>query len=339
MEASSFLLFHASTAIYAVPVAAVLEILPLPGISPLEEVPKFVVGMIDLRGTVVPVIDLNQRFGRARHPYTSEQCLVVLKRDGPALGMIVDSVEAVTDIDAGDIVPPSAYGAFPPDSNATFISGVVKTGEGLVMMLDLDHLLDLSQTLTEEGKLLEGINREEFFLNHNEDQAELFKERSMRFALPVESHELSTGVPLALVRIGQEFFGIELSAIREFADMRQVTPVPCCPAFVVGQMNLRGEIVTLFDVSGALTLTPPVEQSNRKVVVMENREFGAGILVDDLLDVLSLRQDDICPVPHSIRDVRQEHRRGTAVHGARMFSLIDVPALLANGSLAVNENP
>ena len=144
---------------------------------------------------------------------------------------------------------------------------------------------------------------------------------------------------LAVVCLAEELFGIELRAIREFAELRNVTPVPCCPGHVVGQMNLRGGLIVLIDIAGPLGLPPTRRSAGCSVMVVDNAELGAGVLVDEVLDVCYLRAADVTPAPASARSPGQEYLRGTAPHGTRMLSLVDLPALLRQNSLIVNEKP
>jgi purine-binding chemotaxis protein CheW len=130
-----------------------------------------------------------------------------------------------------------------------------------------------------------------------------------------------------------------LQAIREFAELRSVTPVPCCPEHVVGQMNLRGDLITLMDIAKAMGLPAASARAGCKVVVLNNVELRAGVLVDEVLEVLYLPATDVTPVPASARASGQEYLRGTAPHGSRMLSLLDLPTLLMQESLIVNEEP
>ncbi len=143
----------------------------------------------------------------------------------------------------------------------------------------------------------------------------VFRERARSLAQALESQEQDEMPPLAVVRLGEELFGIDLQAIREFAELRSVTPVPCCPAHIVGQMNLRGDLITLLDIAGALGLPPTPGKANRKVVVVNSAELGAGVLVDEVLDVLSLRAADVSPAPASARAPGQEYLRGATPYG------------------------
>src|SRR5687768_7481546 len=90
-----FLIFGLGGALYAVDAAAVREILPFLDLSPIEETPDYILGVANLRGSIVPIMDLNVRFGRASRSYRASDCIVVLEWDGAAVGMVVNEVRSV----------------------------------------------------------------------------------------------------------------------------------------------------------------------------------------------------------------------------------------------------
>ena len=341
MEATSFLIFRLRASHYAVEASAVREVVPLPELISLEESPRYIVGVIDLRGELVPVIDLNVRFGRAPQRYRLEDCVIVLERAGSAIGIIVNEMQDVRDIAPEACVPVPSYGAEAP-AEFPFLMGLAKSGEQVVMLLHLEHLLSLEQSLKEggnSGERVPPVPLDAFCPDADPQERAVFHERARSLAQRPESRKQSGLLSLAIVRLGEEFFGIALQAIREFIDLRSVTPVPCCPEHIVGQMNLRGDLITVIDIAGALGLPPVGGQISRNVVVLNNAKLGAGVLVDEVLDVLYLHAADVAPAPATASVSGREYLRGTAPYGSRMLRLLDLPALLTQDSLLVNEKP
>jgi purine-binding chemotaxis protein CheW len=338
MEAAPYLIFGLRESLYAVEAKMVSEVVPLTEITPVDESPACIVGMANLRGRLLPVIDLSVRFGHQWQPYRIDHCIVVLERAGQAVGVIVDAARTVRDIDGEEIVAASLYSPEPFGPDPRLVQGVVKTREQVVMVLHLETLLSFGHDLAEPDGIRGDSSSLLITSTTSEEKAE-FLQRSRRLAQPVESSEPAGRLSLAVVRIGEEFFGIALNAIREFAELGNVTPVPCCPEYVVGQMNLRGDLITVLDVAGVLGLPPLRELPGRKVVVMSDPWLAGGVLVDELLDVLYLNGTELGSSPRTLGEVGREHLRGTAMHGTRMFTLIDLPALLTHGDLTVNETP
>jgi purine-binding chemotaxis protein CheW len=322
---------------YGVEAIAVREILALPALTPLDETPPDVVGMLNLRGTLIPVFDLDRRLGRAAEPYRLSDRLVVLEWEDRLAGMIVHDVHGVKLIDPGAI----------EESHACRFTGIAKIEEGLVMLLRLDRLLALPEIDPDAGGREPGSR--DAGNGPSEAERVIFLERARALARPVESQDVGDLRPLAVVRLSDEPFGIDLAAVREFSPLRQVTPVPCCPPHVVGQMNLRGDILTLVEIRGVLGL-PAADGGKRKtlsalhphegsVMVVQAGPLTCGVLVDEVLDVVYLRPDEITEVPVAVRALAHDFVTGTAPFGGRLLTLLDLSRLLARGDLVVNEEP
>lgn len=106
--------------------------------------PACVRGVINLRGAVVPVMDLQAHFGQTPSPVTKRTCIVIVEVLGPegqqVMGVVVDAVNEVLDIDASDIEPPPAFGT---RIRTDFISGMGKVRGKFVILLNVNRVLDL----------------------------------------------------------------------------------------------------------------------------------------------------------------------------------------------------
>ena len=137
---------------YGVPIASVREIIRWQEVTHLPHTPEFVEGVINLRGTVIPVIDLARRFDMGAAEATSETRIVVVDIASHLVGMVVDSVSEVLRLATDAIEPPSVIGS---SVNVEFLRGVGKAGDRLIVMLDLDKVLS-----TGERKALAGVSGE-----------------------------------------------------------------------------------------------------------------------------------------------------------------------------------
>ncbi len=108
--------------------------------------PAFVRGVINLRGAVVPVMDLQARFGRPSSQVTKRTCIVIVEIEGgderQVIGVVVDAVNEVLDIASADIEPPPAFGA---RIRSDFIHGMGKVKGKFVILLDVDQVLSLDE--------------------------------------------------------------------------------------------------------------------------------------------------------------------------------------------------
>lgn len=127
---------------YAFSILKVNEVIVLPEITPMPKTPPYLRGVINLRGQIIPIIDLRLALGLEEVQYDKQTCIVIVKMklsEGEKLvGFIVDSVSEVFEIQATDIESPPNYGERLDDD---FLSGIGKVRDKIVMLLDIDKIL------------------------------------------------------------------------------------------------------------------------------------------------------------------------------------------------------
>jgi purine-binding chemotaxis protein CheW len=147
-QAGQYLTFGLGTETFAIGIMAIKEIIEYASLTEVPMMPPYVRGVINLRGSVVPVLDLPVRFGKAASAVTKRTCIVIidvmLGSDRHVLGLVVDAVNAVLDIPASDIEPPPAFGA---SIRTEFIRGMVKINSKFVIVIDVDHVLATDEVL------------------------------------------------------------------------------------------------------------------------------------------------------------------------------------------------
>jgi len=123
---------------YGVEILKVQEIKGYPVITPIPNTPAHVKGVMNLRGTIIPVVDLRMRLGMAEAQSTRCTVIVVVKVGSKTVGLVMDSVSDVLDIPQADIQPTPDFGAA---VDTGFISGMAKAGDRVVVLLDIETVL------------------------------------------------------------------------------------------------------------------------------------------------------------------------------------------------------
>lgn len=136
-----YLMFTLDAEVYAVRIQNVREIIGIRPITRVPQMPDYVKGVVNLRGGLIPVLDLRLRLGLDEAAHTDETCIVVLDV-GTRAGMIVDTVQEVADIPSGDIEPPPPFGDL---AVADFLLGIGRRDEKVAMLLDVDRILSADQ--------------------------------------------------------------------------------------------------------------------------------------------------------------------------------------------------
>jgi purine-binding chemotaxis protein CheW len=158
-DQQQYLTFSLGEEMFAIGILTIREIIEYGQIAEVPMVPSFIRGVINLRGAVVPVIDLAVRFGRPPAAITKRTCIVIIEVANVAagatqqMGIVVDAVSEVLEIAAEDIEPPPEFGS---RIRTDFISGMGKVSGRFVVMLDVDKILSLN-----EVAVLSSMNRSE----------------------------------------------------------------------------------------------------------------------------------------------------------------------------------
>lgn len=129
-------IFELAEQLYALPIQETQEIIRMAVITKVPNTRSYVEGIINLRGSIVPVINLNRRLGLPIKDYDDSTRIIVVEYNGQKVGMIVDNVQEVGRYTADEVDPPVVDG-----DNVDYISGVVKKGENLWLLLNLAKVM------------------------------------------------------------------------------------------------------------------------------------------------------------------------------------------------------
>ena len=144
---SQYLTFVLSGETFAIDILGIKEIIEYDTVTVVPMMPECIRGVINLRGSVVPVIDLCARLGRKSTPVDKRTCIVIVEvgtdYERQDVGVIVDTVNEVLDIPGTDIEPAPPFGA---KIRTDFIEGMGKIGGRFVVILDINHVLSIEQT-------------------------------------------------------------------------------------------------------------------------------------------------------------------------------------------------
>jgi purine-binding chemotaxis protein CheW len=137
-----FLTFFLAGEEYGIEILSVHEIIGMMPITGVPGTPDYIRGIINLRGKIIPIVDLRQKFGMESKAQTSETCIIVVHVQGVEVGTVVDRVSEVLNIDAGDIEPPPLFGR---DVNTDYILGIAKSQAKVRILLNIDRVISADQ--------------------------------------------------------------------------------------------------------------------------------------------------------------------------------------------------
>lgn len=361
MTNQSYLTFNLQGLLLAVDTKVVKEILWLPELTLIEECPSYIPGVVNLHGKIVPVMDMNIRFGHASQRYQNSDRIIIFdiaecssaecgvrgaefnakiqkpKSKIDVFGIIVNDVLDVIDIPEEDIeLPPFEGKETEPHSH--FVDGEAKAGGNIIMILNPRTMLDTEFEI--KGTELESAetNLASYFCPEaNPGEKEIFHNRASKLQQISDNENPSKLIPVAVISLNNEYLCVELESVREFSKIHNFTPVPCCPEHIAGNMNLRGNVLTMIDIRGLLNMQVGKISESPKVIVADTGGFPVGVIVDEILDVINLNASDVVPVPSSIKALNEKFIKGAAPYGDRMLALLDLKKILEWDGLIVNE--
>lgn len=148
---SKYLTFTLAGEDYGIGILKIKEIIGIMPVTPVPRTPEYVKGVINLRGKVIPVVDLRLKFGMEEIGYTERTCIVVVEIAGSSgmlmMGIVVDSVSEVLSIKSEEVEDTPSFGV---KLDTTFILGMAKMGNGVKILLDIDRVLNADEVVALE---------------------------------------------------------------------------------------------------------------------------------------------------------------------------------------------
>jgi purine-binding chemotaxis protein CheW len=139
-QIGQYLSFRIGDADFGIPLLQVKEILQYETPVPIPGMPPSFRGVMNVRGSAIPVVDLGVRFGRGESSPTKRTCILVVENESTAVptGVIADVVNEVAEVRAEDVEPPPDFG---PEMRVDYLTGMARSGRGFVLLLDLGRVL------------------------------------------------------------------------------------------------------------------------------------------------------------------------------------------------------
>ncbi|MEM9484624.1 MAG: chemotaxis protein CheW [Cyanobacteria bacterium P01_F01_bin.116] len=362
MENRSHLIFELDDLRYGIETSHVREIFKLPELTPVADAPGDIIGLLDFRGTILPIMHLAKRLGQQMPSCQLSDSIIVIECQGLQVGMVVSWVHEVQSL------PPSMIEAVPTYElrehiHTAFAAGIAKVNDRLITLLNPETLIrqtDAVAMMAWEARL-DDLDSDDSITAYPDEQVfeaqpipvltnffslycpdispeeqQILRQRAAQLRHSLENTDISQLQSLVVIRLGEEYFGLELQQVREFINVRQVRSIPCCPPHIMGNINLRGEVMTLIDIRETLNMTRSVDHVP-KAVVIEVDDIAAGITVDQVLDVVYLPPSDIVPMPAALTQTSQSFFQGATHYREKNLSILNLPKLFSEGGLVVDQ--
>ncbi len=343
MTSGLHLLFDRHQTRYALPLPLVKEVICLPELVSVDNMPDHIVGIFNYHGRHVPVMNLDSALGHVSFRYKISDNVILFEWDGGLCGLIVDETRDLLDIQQEEIELDSSAEMDDGQLNP-FIAQIMPHDEGVINVLNPlplahDHdgikkfVQQLSEShsesqLTEAPKLIRGMTLLE---------QSLMRDRTSNL-MESDDEDLSAYTQLVVIRIDQEYFGIDLGLIQECAEYWCVTSIPGCPDFVLGVINVRGDVLPIVDIRSILSLPTGNDDNFHKAVVVQFENMLVGIVCEEIIESVFLQASDMVSGALTGSAKEDGYIRGIAkFHDEKFLKVLDLQKLLVNGEITVDQ--
>jgi len=349
---SYYITFTYNNLVYALPTIAVQEILFLPEITPIPDAPSDIIGAVNVRGNILPVMDLNLRFGYQEIDYSLTDNIIILNWQEIRLGILTNQVHAIKEIEDQTITTELSHAhSFIDLKQEKFIQGFAQQEETLVIFLNLETLLRYTESQelfldldlesleseTEDSEKLNPPKTTVFFPKATPYERQILQKRADNLRQSFKLKDLTGLKPVSIFTLNQELFGVELSLIQEFIKFKKITPIPCTPDFIIGNINLRGEIITLIDIRGLLNLAQPTYKKEGQAIIVNIEGIIVGIIIDSIETIFMLNPQELIDASNRETEINKHYLQGVIPYQEKILSLIDLTEIVLGGNLLVDE--
>jgi purine-binding chemotaxis protein CheW len=331
---NNYFVFGLKPFYYAVSANLVQEVVNLPELTLLSTVSADVVGVFDLRGSLIPVLDVRPRFRQACQAYQASDCIVLLAIDEQVFGLIVNEIYDVCSADSQQDNPLLFAASINAELPEPLLIGSITKDEKVITVLNAAALLQQAFFTAPT----EAIERQDFYSRAQPNDHAVFALRAEKLKWREQRDDASGYLALAVVVLNGEYFGVDLLAVREFANIGDIVPIPCTPDYVLGCINLRGNVITLIDMRHIIHLPPqPVQADSKAVVINGNDDFAVALLVDNVPEVIYADPAAITPLPSAVASVSGDYLTGEMPYQDKLLTLLDLKLILAKGELVIDD--
>jgi len=289
-------------------------------ITKVPRAPQYMEGIIDLRGQIVPVMSLQKLFGWSRPADVLDMYILVGHDPAKPVGMTVDSVTTLTDVNREQLESPSQT-----DRLAALLSWVAKLDDGIMFILDFDRL----NTLKDAPNLAEGLAPRDGLEPEPETPASVqatLRQRALNLKQSAVEDEVELRQFFVFI-LGSEKYAIDIENVQKVLPVPELTPVPGSPEHFTGMINHAGDILWVLDLKKLIGLPSSLAGNEERIVVAEYGKAKLGFLADAVCDVADFPTTAIRPALASAEKMRDDYVTGEIYWQNELTAILDFTEL------------
>lgn len=166
------------------------------------------------------------------------------------------------------------------------------------------------------------------------EKKRILKARAKAMAAEPERTEPGERIEIVEFVLSFEKYGVESRYVREVCPLKEFASVPCTPSFVLGIMNVRGEILSIIDIRKVFDLPEPGLGDLSRVIVLSSEDMEFGILADGIAGIRTVQVNGLLPPPPTFTGLRREYLKGLVPDGT---AVLDAGRILSDQRIVINE--
>lgn len=286
---------------WALEILKVQEIVRIAEITPIPDTPAFLEGIINLRGKVMPIVNLRKAMNLSAGESDINAKIIIVETEGFLTGFIIDTVEDILEIEEREIEPVKP-GSYAKD----FVKEIIKLEGKLIFLLNVNNILELgkksfSEVLEKKDYSLEQKTGK---INYDDNEKKkILQQRALELSkIPIEENEGKKD-KIIIFSLNNEWYGIEEVKIREILNIQKIFFIPQSPNYIEGVLNARGMIVPVVNLSKFLGMKKSSILPSSRIMIIEKYNIVVGLLVDKIDEIIRLDWDIL---QHSFVNLVQE---------------------------------
>lgn len=325
-DQSQFLIFTVSNNHFGIEISNIKEVIEIDQIYTIPLVSKTIPGVINLRGIIVPIIDLCTRlYGHAIGASVSSKIIIVeLENNGEIIqmGITVDSVLSVVDIPQEKIENAPVFGS---NIRSDFILNTTEINDNLIIMLNVQKILDIDELSEFETEL---ADIKKF------DSSEMISNEDILIEIQQDhNHEISEENDFIVFDIDNATYGISVKWLHEIIKLEKITSLPNSLPFMKGIVNLRGTAVPLVDLRFLFEIGETNHETSPWTLIVDINGVLIGLIIETLSDLIPIDVSKIQKTLHYSANINKDFISGIAEVAGKLIILLNIDKILTNEEL------
>lgn len=289
MTKKQIIVFKIERENWALEVLKVQEIIRIVEVTSIPNVPVFLEGIINLRGKIVPVVNLRKIMNLPAGELDINAKIIIVEEKDLYTGFIIDAIEDIIEIETGEV-----ESAGPVSSAKDFIKEIIKIEGKLIFLLNINKVLELGEKSFSGilGAKDNSLEQKTGKINYDDNETrKILRKRALDLSKVTIEENAARKNKIIVFSLNNEWYGVEEVKVREILNIQKIFIIPQAPDYIEGVINIRGTIVPVIKLSKFLGMKKNMIVPSSKILVVEKNNMLVGLLVDAIDEIIQLDWD------------------------------------------------